>query len=385
MTERRRPANQRGVALLVVVLTLAMVTPTVFDFQYNSMVDYKLSINGRDALQAEANALAALRLRALLLRQAKKIEQSLSGLSGALGVDAAAFPVGALIERLPIECGLLSMVLAEAEPAIDAEDAEGSFFPGDCLATAESEHSKIPVNMAGQQRAEIRQKIAARLYGLLSSQAMLRHFEEDDANGQHADSAEDLVAAVIDWVDGDDDQAFSGAGDEERPYRSLDVPYRPKNAPFDSVEELRMVHGVDDELYDVLAGQISIYADNAQIVLSSASESQIFAGLAASVYDGMSPEALLENRGAFVDFASRLSQARALSFGALQVDLLAALVDQAGMSAVVDGQKLRQNFSDKGSSVWYRITAVGSHGNVSKKLNAVFHAREGRFYYYRSE
>ena len=54
-------------------------------------------------------------------------------------------------------------------------------------------------------------------------------------------AAEPLVAALLDWRDADEDLQSNGA--ESEYYRSLRVPYRCKNAPFDTVEELLMVRG----------------------------------------------------------------------------------------------------------------------------------------------
>ncbi|MFQ5590263.1 MAG: general secretion pathway protein GspK [Phycisphaerae bacterium] len=54
----------------------------------------------------------------------------------------------------------------------------------------------------------------------------------------------DIVDAILDWRDSDT-EARSEAGDTESEYyRSLDTPYRVKNAPFDTVEELLLVKGV---------------------------------------------------------------------------------------------------------------------------------------------
>jgi hypothetical protein len=51
----------------------------------------------------------------------------------------------------------------------------------------------------------------------------------------------ELVHAVLDWRDADEEVREFGA--ESAYYQSLVVPYRAKNAPFDTVEELLMVRG----------------------------------------------------------------------------------------------------------------------------------------------
>ncbi|UCG15110.1 MAG: general secretion pathway protein GspK [Phycisphaerales bacterium] len=54
-------------------------------------------------------------------------------------------------------------------------------------------------------------------------------------------SVEELADALIDWRDQDNEPGENGA--EFEYYASLEPPYRPKNGPFDTVEELLMVKG----------------------------------------------------------------------------------------------------------------------------------------------
>lgn len=53
----------------------------------------------------------------------------------------------------------------------------------------------------------------------------------------------EFAAAIIDWRDSDSDLSDGGAEDET--YQRLNPPYRCKNAPFESLEELRLVYGAD--------------------------------------------------------------------------------------------------------------------------------------------
>lgn len=55
-----------------------------------------------------------------------------------------------------------------------------------------------------------------------------------------------LAAAIVDWRDTDSDVTESGAEDEI--YQRLNPSYRCKNAPFESIEELRLVYGATLDL-----------------------------------------------------------------------------------------------------------------------------------------
>jgi DNA uptake protein ComE-like DNA-binding protein len=55
-----------------------------------------------------------------------------------------------------------------------------------------------------------------------------------------------LAAAIVDWRDADSELTINGAEDET--YQRLILPYRCKNADFDSLDELRLVSGLSTEL-----------------------------------------------------------------------------------------------------------------------------------------
>jgi hypothetical protein len=57
---------------------------------------------------------------------------------------------------------------------------------------------------------------------------------------------EDVADAILDWMDEDDEARDYGA--EASYYQGLSPPYRPKNGPLDTVEELLLVRGVTPQL-----------------------------------------------------------------------------------------------------------------------------------------
>jgi len=70
-----------------------------------------------------------------------------------------------------------------------------------------------------------------------------------------------LAAAIIDWRDADSEPSENGAEDEV--YGRLNPAYRCKNAPFESIEELRLVSGfTQDILYDEDANLNAVLDNN---------------------------------------------------------------------------------------------------------------------------
>lgn len=72
-------------------------------------------------------------------------------------------------------------------------------------------------------------------------------------------SATTLAARVLDWRDADAARRPYGA--ETETYAGLRPPSRPKNAPFERVEELRQVYGVTPALYARLAPHVTVAGD----------------------------------------------------------------------------------------------------------------------------
>ena len=68
-----------------------------------------------------------------------------------------------------------------------------------------------------------------------------------------------LADAVLDWRDGDDLHRARGA--EADAYLALRPSRRPKNAPFDAVEEAREVYGMSDALFARAAPHLTVAGD----------------------------------------------------------------------------------------------------------------------------
>ena len=67
---------------------------------------------------------------------------------------------------------------------------------------------------------------------------------------------DEIVAAVLDWRD-EDSLTIDGAEDEY--YKGLDNPYECKDAPLSVPEELLLVKGVTEEIYDGVKDIITVY------------------------------------------------------------------------------------------------------------------------------
>jgi general secretion pathway protein K len=83
------------------------------------------------------------------------------------------------------------------------------------------------------------------------------------SQGTTDEEATALMEAVLDWRDADTIKRPHGA--EEAEYAAAGLSYKPANATFQSIEELRLVMGMTPALYQRLAPLITIYSRQAGI------------------------------------------------------------------------------------------------------------------------
>jgi len=111
------------------------------------------------------------------------------------------------------------------------------FNEGYFMTRIEDETGKIPLNKLVSGN-EYNESVREMLVRLLTQ----REF------GLTQQQAEEVVAAIKDWIDADDEPTPGGA--ESAYYSSLTFPYKAKNAPLDCIEELLMIKGISKEMFN---------------------------------------------------------------------------------------------------------------------------------------
>jgi general secretion pathway protein K len=81
--------------------------------------------------------------------------------------------------------------------------------------------------------------------------------------GLDALAASALVDKILDWRDSGSLKRLNGAKDAE--YRDAGFPYRPRNGPFQSVDELKLVMGMTPELFRRVEPALTVYTGRPSI------------------------------------------------------------------------------------------------------------------------
>jgi general secretion pathway protein K len=171
-----------------------------------------------------------------------------------------------------------------------------------------------------------------------------------------------LVGALVDWIDADDIPTGSG-GAESNYYRGLEKPYVARNGPLETIAELRLIKGFNDEvLLKLGARRVGGIIDPATNVYFTALPLPQGGGWRVNL--NTAPPALLNSLTRDVgQYAERIVQRRTQS----RIEKITDL-QQLGIS----GEAL-QDFQRLGTltSLYYGIEARGTVGDMVKQITAL--------------
>jgi general secretion pathway protein K len=263
----RKQKREEGVALIVAITTVAILGVMLADMHETTGTAFAVSTSQRDALQAEYMAKSALNLTRLLIGKEPEVRRFVDPLyRAATGRPAPQLPVWNFVDQLisPF-CTPEDERDSLTQLGIDFGDTTGfEGLPGSCHVIAVSENGKINVNdplFLDGERA--RNSVATQLFsltgGYLPESPYDALFTREDENGTLTTRI-DLVAAVVDWWDRDIQRTDfdPGAGqtrtggtgtEDDSIYQLQDDGYRNKNAPLDSLQELRLIRGFSDDVW----------------------------------------------------------------------------------------------------------------------------------------
>jgi general secretion pathway protein K len=253
---RRRRARERGVALIMVLGAIAIMIVMLAEFQDDAGAELAAATAARDSVQAEYDARSAVNLSRLLVAAEPSMRQAIAPLFMLMKRSPPQLPVWVYADRI-LGC------FNDAEAVKDFAGFSGldisrgknlGLKVGHFELVIIDEDAKINVNTgAANEIAHLR--LAKELMSRMMPIQYNPLFERRDATGNFSDRLT-VCSAIIDWADSDEalyscdlTNAPSSNAVEDSSYQLLPKPYRRKNAPYDSLEELHMVRGVDDDFW----------------------------------------------------------------------------------------------------------------------------------------
>lgn len=232
--------NSKGVALIMVLWVIAVLSVIALEFTFAMRTELNLTRHYQEEVLLSAHSRGGVQraIAELVYKHDPRIQQLRKGLK---------------IEEIPEE---KREWMADGRPYLLPYDR------GNCEIRVMSEAGKVNINS-------------------VSDATLRKIITQMGLEGEERDVVTD---SILDWRDPDDFYRLNGA--ENDYYQSLKEPYRCKNGPLDSIEELLLVRGVTPALFygrkTIPAGEgekgdrvglrdlFSIYAPGEQVDINSA-------------------------------------------------------------------------------------------------------------------
>lgn len=278
MASANRILNNRGVALLLVLGAISMLTIAVVEFSSDTDIQMELAMNERDRLRAEYLAYSASNLMQLELQ----LEKSAKGLlANAPAAMTQGLGGGPLCQKFPMSSSLLRGIFlgdssasgekkASSGPTINMfqQDAAKDFlsFVGDFDGQCTDLQSRINLNVFYDLDPAQQAIAATNAYdqAKLTIMALLQHPEyATTMAGTSSETIKNAVRNLADWVDKNDqiNELGGAVGGPEMSLYGSDSINRVKNGKMLTMNEVFLVKDVTDDWFSELREMFTVYGD----------------------------------------------------------------------------------------------------------------------------
>jgi type II secretory pathway component PulK len=284
----RSNLNQKGIALLTVLVSILIISLLTIEFQYSVATERKLAYNDLNQLQAHYLAKSAARFSLLrLVLYFKAVKNFASTDPSGTGITKF-LP---LIWNLPIppfppaKTTVKKLEKADQDAA-EKQLAETKVSEGQFFSTITSESSKINLNSLiltasgnsiGTPNFSCNEStppdsITKHVFRLLCQVVDDIFKKSDNPQDEYGTSRpDDVVLDIMDWVN--PANITLSAGNKDSFYEQQKPPYKAKKGRFFTLEELKLVRSINDNLYKQLKPHITVYSYEGKINLNDATNS----------------------------------------------------------------------------------------------------------------
>lgn len=194
--------GKRGSALIVVLWVIGIMSILIASFSFDAHIETRIVSYYRKRAKAESLSNSGLEVARMLMAKSREVsdddeDEEDRWLDGAKDLKNGV-----------------------------VRDLKEELADGTIILNITPEPARRNINSLGGNDTEIEENLE-------------RIFE---VGGIPEDMWSELIESFLDWTDKDDDARFDGAETEDH-YETLDPPYRAKNGPLDTVEELLLIKG----------------------------------------------------------------------------------------------------------------------------------------------
>lgn len=286
MKKAIKKMNEKGAALITVLVAMLIIAIMILEFQYAAIVERQLAYNDLNQLQAYYLAKAGARvglLRVDLYARAQKESGNLAKNFGGVNIK----PFLEMIWQLPVPAfpppkNALNKLLKADKDAAEKVLSETQITDGQYSHVITNESAKINLNYlqvpAGTtQRPDFRPPVNSLFEHIgVMLVTLLENFLRDSEDPYQEFGnlrPDELVYDIMDWVSPGDVRLAGGTKDSF--YDQQTPPYKAKRHRFYTLDELKMVRGIDDHLFEKLKPYITVYSYDGKVNINLASSTVI--------------------------------------------------------------------------------------------------------------
>lgn len=262
--EHAHPRKMKGIALIIAVMIISIMMMFASDFIVSATVDLTLATSHRDNIKAEYVAKSGANWAIWLNLFDYGIDLQLSS-SKDPAMAQAKSAIGPLWNKLnDVFSYDAPLDLSQTATFVQAFGMSG-FMDSAVIDMLQSlggelgigvldEGGKINLNVCYQNRT-----VCKTVMMMLDALMNCTEVEKDYVRTKNLKTQE-IVAHIQDWIDADaSPEPASGQSSEDDTYRKRVPPHKAKNAPMDTIDELRIVEGWTDELHAYFSPYLTVY------------------------------------------------------------------------------------------------------------------------------
>ncbi len=244
---KRKYESESGVVLIVVLIVIAILTVLVVDMIYYTQIDREISANTKDELKARYIAKSGVHVAAGTMKN--QTLEELTDITRSTGSDNAEGNWSISVPYFPVGDGSVAVTVVD-------------------------ERSKINLNaLVSDKTNQVDQQVLTELTELFR------------LLGVDSTKSDRFLASLTNWLDSNiegtnNDQNSGGANSSF--YSGLENPYFIKDGRLDSVEEIRMIDGMDIEFFQKIKDYVTVYPGDKKINFSTAPKVVLMAAVMAS-------------------------------------------------------------------------------------------------------
>lgn len=288
-------SKERGVVLIIVLIVVAILTTLVVDLIYFTQMNTEISANSKDEMKAHYIAKSGVYVLAGTIKN-ESLENltSIAGLFGNQNGNSQGY-WSIKVPFFPVGDGVASVVVID-------------------------ERSKVNLNaLVNQVTNQVDRQV------LVEITELFRMVGVDNGKSSR------FISSLINWLDHpisgqqNNDQDPNGANAEF--YARLQNPYQIKDGPLDSVEEIRLISGMDDDFFNKIKDYVTVYPTDKKINFSTAPKVVMMAAL----------------KGASVSVSQRQGSASQEELRDDTAESIAdAVIDARKDNSIIDQRKVRE-------------------------------------------